>query len=269
MERCSIDFYLFYSYINTNNKNIIMENINPMVAYDVVQLPSQGVHYVNGKKSLRVAYLTAADENILMSPNLLQSDSVIDELLKRKILDKELNIEELVDEDRQAILIFLRNTAFGTEYKIDLVDPITKQAFEGVVDLSILKTKDFKLVADANGEYEFFLNGSKKKITFKFLTNLQENELKLIKDSSKDTIAPLNTKRLEMMIKSVDGTRDQMAIYQFIQNLPIRDSQEFKKYVSENKPGLDLIVEVIAPSGEKVPVLVDFGVEFFRPFYGI
>jgi hypothetical protein len=261
MERCFIDFYLFYSYIKRNNKNIIMENINPMVAYDVVQLPSQGVHYANGKKSLRVAYLTAADENILMSPNLLQSDSVIDELLKRKILDKELNIEELVDEDRQAILIFLRNTAFGTEYKIDLVDPISKQSFEGVVDLSILKTKDFKLIADSNGEYEFFLNVVKKKVTFKFLTNLQ--------DSSKDTIAPLNTKRLEMMIKSVDGTRDQMAIYQFIQNLPIRDSQEFKKYVSENKPGLDLIVEVIAPSGEKVPVLVDFGVEFFRPFYGI
>lgn len=246
-----------------------MENINPMVAYDVVQLPSQGVHYSNGKKSLRVAYLTASDENILMSPNLLQSDTVIDELLKRKIIDKEINVDELVDEDRQAILIFLRNTAFGTEYKLELVDPATKQPFESVVDLSILKTKDFNLVADSNGEYEYFLNGVKKKITFKFLTNLQEKELNKIKESSKEAVAPLNTKRLEMMIKSVDGQRDQMAIYQFIQNLPIKDSQEFKKFVSENKPGLDLIVEVIAPSGEKVPVLVDFGVEFFRPFYGL
>ncbi len=246
-----------------------MENINPMVAYDVVQLPSQGVHYSNGRKSLRVAYLTASDENILMSPNLLQSDTVIDELLKRKILDKELNLEELVDEDRQAILIFLRNTAFGTEYKLDLVDPATKQSFEGVIDLSVLKTKDFKLVPDSNGEYEYYLNNVKKKITFKFLSNLQEKELKQIKDTSKDSVAPLNTKRLEMMIKSVDGNRDQMTIYQFIQNLPIRDSQDFKKFVSENKPGLDLIVEVIAPSGEKVPVLVDFGVEFFRPFYGL
>jgi hypothetical protein len=60
-----------------------------------------------------------------------------------------------------------------------------------------------------------------------------------------------------------------MAIYQFIQNLPIKDSQDFKRYASENKPGLNLIIEVNAPSGEKVPVLVDFGVEFFRPFYGI
>jgi hypothetical protein len=246
-----------------------MENINPMVAYDVVSLPSQGVHYTDGRKTLRVGYLTAADENILTSPNLLQTDTVIDELLKRKILDKEFNIEELVDEDRQAILIFLRNTAFGTEYSIDLIDPVTKTTFEAKVDLSVLKVKDFKLIADTNGEYDFFLPVTKKKITFKFLSNKQENELKLIKDTSKDVVIPLNTKRLEMMVRSVDGNRDQMGVYQFIQTLPIKDSQDFKRFVSENKPGLDLIVEVIAPSGEKVPVLVDFGVDFFRPFYGI
>lgn len=246
-----------------------MENINPMVAYDVVQLPSQGVHYANGKKSLRVAYLTASDENILMSPNLIQSETVIDELLKRKILDKDISLDEIIEEDRQAILIFLRNTAFGTEYSVNLVDPVSKKPFEAQLDLSVLKVKDFKLTADANGEYPFVLPISKKSITFKFLNNVQEKELQLIKETSGTNVAPVNTKRLEMMIKSVDGQRDQMVIYQFIQNLPIKDSLEFKKFVSENKPGLDLIVDVIAPSGEKVPVLVDFGVEFFRPFYGI
>jgi hypothetical protein len=246
-----------------------MENINPMIAYDVVSLPSQGVHYTNGRKTLRVAYLTAADENILTSPNLLQTDTVIDELLKRKVLEKDFNIDELVDEDRQAILIFLRNTAFGTEYSVDLIDPATKKSFEAKLDLSVLKTKDFNLTPDSNGEYEFFLPITKKKITFKFLSNVQEKELKVIKETSKDVVVPLNTKRLEMMIRSVDGNRDQMGVYQFIQSLPIKDSQDFKKFVSENKPGLDLIVEVIAPSGEKVPVLVDFGVDFFRPFYGI
>ena len=89
-----------------------MENyqIDPTIAYDVVELPSKGIFYTNGRKSLRIAYLTAADENILISPNLLQSDGVIDELLKRKILDRDVIIDELVNEDRQAILIFLRNT---------------------------------------------------------------------------------------------------------------------------------------------------------------
>jgi hypothetical protein len=246
-----------------------MQNIDPTVSYDVVQLPSKGISYDNNRKSLRVAYLTAADENILTSPNLIESETVIDELLKRKILDKDFNVDDLVEEDRQAILIFLRNTAFGSDYSVTLTDPKTKKEFEANVDLSVLKVKDFNLVPDANGEFPFFLPVSKKNITFKFLSKKQEKELDSIRKSAAGGIAPVSTKRLEMMIKSVDGQRDQMAIYQFIQNLPIKDSQEFKKFVSENKPGLELIIEIQAPSGEKVPVLVDFGVEFFRPFYGI
>lgn len=250
-----------------------MENnikIDPSISYDVVPLPSQGIHYSSKKKSVRVAYLNASDENILTSPNLLQSDSIIDELLKRKILDKDISIDELVSEDRQAILIFLRNTAFGTEYKVVLTDPKTNEQFESEIDLSVIKTKDLKLVADENGEYPYYLEVSKQPITFKFINNQQENELTRLKNSATgNVIAPVNTKRLEMMIKSIGDTRDAMTIYNFIQTMPIKDSQSFRKFANENKPGLDLIYEVIAPSGEKVPVLVDFGVEFFRPFYGI
>ena len=74
--------------------------IDPTVAYDVVELPSRGIYYNNGKKSVRVSYLTAADENILTAPNLLQTNSVVDELLKRKVLDKDISVDELVEDDR-------------------------------------------------------------------------------------------------------------------------------------------------------------------------
>ena len=66
------------------------------------------IYYKNKKKSVKVAYLTAADENILSSQNLISSGKVIDELLRRKVLDKDLSVDEIVEEDRQAILIFLR-----------------------------------------------------------------------------------------------------------------------------------------------------------------
>ena len=89
--------------------------IDPNISYDVVELPSRGIMYPNRTKSVKVAYLTAADENILSSPNLIASGEVINELLKRKVLTKEIAIEDMVEEDRQAILIFLRNTAFGSE----------------------------------------------------------------------------------------------------------------------------------------------------------
>jgi hypothetical protein len=249
-----------------------MENfkIDPNISYDVVTLPSQGIYYQNKKKTLRVAYLTAADENILSAPNLLQTDTVIEELLKRKILDKDIDIEELVVEDRQAILIFLRNTAFGTDFKLKITDPKTNEIFDADVDLSVLKMKDFNLKTDENGEYSYYMEMSKVNISFKFLNNKQEKELDKIKTSATgNTIAPIMTKRLEMTIQSINGNRDKLQIYEFIQNLPIKDSQNFKKFIAENKPGLDLLIDITTPSGEIVPIFVDFGVEFFRPFYGL
>ena len=81
--------------------------------------------------------------------------------------------------------------------------------------------------------------------------------------------APVITKQLEMMIKSVQGNKDQMNIRNFIENLPIKDSQDFRKYVRENRPSLDLKKQVTTPSGENIQVTIGFGVEFFRPFYGV
>lgn len=244
--------------------------IDPTIAYDVVELPSKGIHYANKKKSVRVAYLTAADENILSAQNLLKTNTVIDELLKRKILDKDLSIEELSDEDRSAILIFLRNTSFGPEYTFYLKDPKTNEEFTAVVDLSEVKFKDFTLVPDEMGEFKFHFPKSNVDITFKFLTKKQLKEIEKIEESWNGIgVAPVVTKQLEMMIKSIAGNRDLMNIHNFVEQMPIKDSQEFRKFVKEHKPNLDLVKSVIAPSGEKVNVEVGFGVEFFRPFYGV
>lgn len=244
--------------------------IDPTIAYDVVELPSKGIYYSTQKKSLRVAYLTAADENILASPNLIQTNSLVTELLKRKILDREFDVDDMVEEDRQAVLIFLRNTAFGSEYKMVVTDPKTGKEFTFMADLSTLKIKDFTLESDSNGEYKYLMKKSNVDITFRFLTRKNEIEIEKIRDSwNGNGVAPIVTKQLEFMIKSVAGNRDPMNIRNFIERLPIKDSQDFKKYVAENKPSLDLSQKIQTPSGEEIQVEIGFGVEFFRPFYGI
>lgn len=244
--------------------------IDPTIAYDVVELPSKGIYYSSQKKSLRVAYLTAADENILASPNLIQTNSLVSELLKRKILDKDFDVDDMVEEDRQAVLIFLRNTAFGSEYKMIVNDPKTGNEFTFIADLSTLKIKDFNLESDSNGEYKYSMKKSNVDVTFKFLSKKNEIEIEKIRESWNGVgIAPIVTKQLEFMIKSVAGNRDPMNIRNFIERLPIKDSQDFRKYVSENKPALDLTQKITTPSGEEIQVEIGFGVEFFRPFYGI
>jgi hypothetical protein len=111
---------------------------------------------------------------------------------------------------------------------------------------------------------------SKIGITFKFLTQKQENEISEIQKSWNGAgYAPIITKQLEMMIKSVEGNKDQMNIRNFIEKLPIKDGQDFRKYVSEQRPGVDLKQTTKTPSGEDIQFYIGFGVEFFRPFYGL
>ena len=244
--------------------------IDPTIAYDVVELPSRGIHYQNKKKSVRVAYLTAVDENILSAQNLIATNGGVDELLRRKVLDREITPEEITEEDKQAILIFLRNTAFGADYTFYLTDPKTDKEFTSTVDLSELQFKEFNLTPDVNNEFQYHMDKSNVDITFKFLTPKQLKEIDEIEKSWNGIgVAPVVTKQLEMMIKTVSGNKDPMNIRNFIEKLPIKDSQDFRKFVKENKPGINLTRKVIAPSGEEINVEVGFGVEFFRPFYGL
>ena len=86
------------------------------VPYDIIELPSQGLLYKNKKSKIKVEYLTAYDENVLTSPNLLNSGKVLDVLIERKVKDLGFDVSELLSGDRMAILIYLRTTGLGNEY---------------------------------------------------------------------------------------------------------------------------------------------------------
>ena len=88
--------------------------------HDVVKLPSEGKFYKSKKKSVKVGYLTAADENIIMASN---TDDMIMTLVRSKLYEPDLKPDEMLNGDIEAILIFLRNTSFGPEYKIGINDP--------------------------------------------------------------------------------------------------------------------------------------------------
>ena len=127
-----------------------------------------------------------------------------------------------------------------------------------------------KLKEDGHTVTIWTARGSISKIDYKDLTVKQLKELdELEKNWNGVSVAPVITKQIEFMIKSVAGNRDIMNIHNFVENLPIKDSQDFRKFVNLNKPGLDLTQNVTTPSGDTIQIEIGFGVEFFRPFYGI
>ena len=84
--------------------------------YDIIELPSQGLLYPNKKSNVKVEYLTAMDESIITSPNIVANNKVVDTLLERKVKDLGFDVTELLEGDRVAILVYLRVTGFGSDY---------------------------------------------------------------------------------------------------------------------------------------------------------
>lgn len=162
------------------NKETDFNDIDTDAQYDVISLPSNGECYRDKLTRIPVGYLTAYDENFITSPNLYKDGLIIDFLLKNKVLNKNINVDELCSGDVDAIILFLRATSYGVDFPIVVRDPDSGEQIETSVDLSTLKYKEFNLKGDENGHFEFILPLSKDIIKFKFLTRKEEKQLSIL-----------------------------------------------------------------------------------------
>jgi hypothetical protein len=236
---------------------------NFTLPHDVVTLPSQGIFYKNKKKTLKVGYLTASDENIIMGG----ANDLTLNLLRAKIYEPDVRVEDLIEGDVEAILIFLRNTAFGPEMNLNITDPLTKKQFQSTVMLDQLNIINGQ---QPNDDGTFIITLPKSQVTIK-LKPLSYGEImeivKLSETYPQGRIVPKITWRMQKEIVEVNGTTDKAAIGKFIESMPISDSKYIRKFMNENEPRLDMNRTLITPSGEKLTVNVGFGVDFFRPFF--
>lgn len=160
-----------------NIEDYDLSSIPSYIQYDMIPLPSMGKCYSHKKSRVPVAYLTAADENIITAPNMYRDGKILDVILRRKILDKDFNVDELCTGDRDAILLWLRATAYGDEFPIVASDPGTGIQYNKTIKLSDFKYKDFKLNSDVNGLFDYETK-SGDKIKFRFLTHGDEIKLR-------------------------------------------------------------------------------------------
>jgi hypothetical protein len=236
---------------------------NFTLPHDVVPLPSGGVFYKNKKKSIKVGYLTASDENILMAGGL----DITTNLLRNKIYEPDLRIEDMIEGDVESILVFLRNTAFGPEMDLNLIDPVTKKPFKAKVALDELNVIKGQL-PNEDGTFTTILPKSNSTIKLKPLNYGEIMEIsKLESTYPQGRVVPKITWRLQKEIVEINGNTDKSEISKFVEQMPIADSKYIRQFMNENEPKLDMSRVVSTPSGEKMTVNVGFGVDFFRPFF--
>jgi len=240
---------------------------------EVVDLPSQGLLYPKESSlssgKVEVKYMTAREEDILTSVNLIKKGVVVDKLLQSLIVDKSIKFGDLLVGDKNAILIASRILAYGKEYIVDVEGESVK------VDLTTLKDKflDESLVSPGVNEFEFELPATKRKLTFKLLTSNDETAIiDEVKGYEKigDGISRDLTTRLKHQILSVDGDTKKASIDGFVDNefLSI-DSIAFRSYVSDINPDVDMSSTYTDPDGNEKEFTVPMTVTFLWPSTGI
>ena len=256
-----------------------MENTNQMdpnhvpeefrTPYDVIELPSQGILYKNNVKTVKVEYLTAMDESILSSPNISSGNKIIDILLKRKVKDLNFDISDLTIGDRTAIMLFLRTTAFGEEYTQLVWDDKKSELVEGVINLSELKQKKLIIKPDENGEFEFLLPKSNKKVTFTIITGKDEEIIEMRDEEFKKRSVDGESNKImfimEQQVKSIDGERDKLKISNLLKRMTIIDSRTLRKYIDNMTPGMDFETTARTHGGGSVTTFLRFNTSFFWP----
>ena len=239
---------------------------------EVVDLPSKGHFYVDGhplsKGTVEVKYMTAKEEDILTSQNLIKQGVVIDKLLQSLIVDKTINVNDLLIGDKNGIMIAARILGYGKDYEF------TYDGEEQIANLSKLEPVelDFSKLPRGQNQFSYDLPNSKRPITFKLLNGHDEKdieaELKALKKISKDASSELTT-RLKKLILSVDGKSDTAYINNFVDNEFLsRDSFKFRKYLASITPDIDMST-TIDIDGEEQTVVIPITLRFFWPDAGV
>ena len=235
---------------------------------EVIDLPSMGLLYPkdnplsSGKVEMK--YMTAREEDILSNQSYITKGIVIDKLLQSLIVDKSVDYNTLLVCDKNAIMIAARILGYGKEYKF------MYQGKETSIDLSKLDTKktDMTLFKDGVNEFEFKLPRSGKTITFKILSQRDENNIQLnLKAQRKLRRETELTTRLKHTITAIDGETDTNVIKEFVDGeLLAVDSRALRNYIKDISPDVDLTFNFEGEDGTVVnDVQIPIGVSFFWP----
>ena len=235
---------------------------------EVIDLPSKGLVYPKSsplsKGQIELKYMTAKEEDILTSQNLIKKGIVLDKLFDSLIVTKGVKQSHLVLGDKNAVMVAARVLAYGADYTAQVQGP--DGPVEHTFDLSKVSFKKLDEKVDySKGEFSLELPVSKLPITFKILTGDDESKINTDLEASKKTGQSAEiTTRIRYMLTSVDGQTDRSVINKFVNNMLSQDSLALRRKYAELSPDVELNQE-IEIGGELVKVDIPMTPRFFWP----
>lgn len=234
---------------NVSDRTQSSQKVESKFPTEVINIPSKGWFYPENDPlslgSIELKMMTAREEDILTSKNLIQKNIVLDKLLESVIINKAINLDDILICDRNAIFYAIRRLAYGDNYDASLTCGRCGKENSVSIDLGKIDNRPFEFEKYKKGEnsFTFTLPSSGIILTYKILNKRDETEIdqelvgfsKINKDFSKEI-----TTRLSHVITSVDGNSERSRIRKFVNDeFPSKDSLAFRRYLKENMPDID------------------------------
>jgi len=234
---------------------------------ETIDLPSKGLIYPKdntlSKGKVEMKYMTAKEEDILTNQSYIEAGTVLDKLLQSLIVS-DINYNDLITGDKNALLIAARVLGYGKDYKFEY------KGEEVEVDLSEIDNKEFDEDSIKKGEnrFSFTLPNSKTEIEYKILTANDEKkiaaEIRGLKKINKKANPELST-RLKYMIVSVDGEEEKKSIREFVDTYFLAmDSRALRQHIADTQPDVNLTIPV-ETSGGTEDITIPINLNFFWP----
>ena len=257
-------------------RNVMKDDFGFDIPVETVPLPSGGKTYasdspLHGRDTLEIRAMTAREEDILTSKALIKKGTVITHLIKSCLIDKSIEPDNMLAGDRNALMVALRVTGYGTKYSVEVNCPACSERSKQDFNLGELPIKrlDIDPVADGSNLFEVELPMTKAKLRFKFLTGQDEADIMVASERRKkqgQRADNLVTQRLRYAIASVNGITDRTKLDMFVRNLPARDSLFMRNYLDKHEPGIEMKAWMDCPAClEHSEVRLPLGGAFFWP----
>ena len=244
---------------------------------EVVDLPSKGWFYQAGHPlasgKIEIKMMTAREEDILTSQNLIKKGVVLQRLLESLIVDKRIKQDDILLCDMNGIFVAVRRLAYGDQYgPVKIKCPSCGEDGEHTIDLSLLEPRPFEFDNYPRGtnNFNFELPYANKLISYKILTqregDMVDAEVTNMHRVNKERSAEVTT-RLKYIITSVNGDDDKVAIRKFIETeLVSKDTLALRTHIKENVPDMDMSFQFVCPNCDHSGRLdVPMTVQFFWP----
>ncbi len=248
---------------------------------EFVELPSRGKFYpsdhsLHNKEVIEMRFMTAKDEDILTSPALLRNGLAIDRLIENLIVETNVNVNDLLLGDKNAVILAARISGYGEQYNVNVTCPNCEASIEHQFDLSEIPHQNGTIPEDDNedvyltpeGTFVAKLPKSQFSVEFKLLTGQDEEYLEKVALKTKKLNLPeaSATNLLKRLVISVNDVNVTSEINNFIDNMPAQDARFLRACVTTVTPNVDMTQEVECSScGTTSEMAVPFTSEFFWP----